>query len=168
MGRRNRGRNLAGRRSGLRHPDLHLVEHARERNGKAAATSLTFAVSADSSPTAQLFPGGNGDVTFYMTNPNAFQITVTNATLDASTPHFASSVANCDNGVSANGSTANPVSFAFASANGTGLTLAPNTTTPQKVTLHNNATMASTADNACQGQTFSATLDVTATQSSGS
>jgi hypothetical protein len=124
--------------------------------GTAKAKTMTFTVTADTNPTAQLFPGGTGDVTFNVKNNNGFPIAITDVVLSSGSS-FTSSDSTCNSSASGAPVTFTPVHSASIAI--------PSDNTDHLVTLSSAAGMASAAGNTCQGKVFNASLDVTASQS---
>ena len=116
-------------------------------NGAAQATSAANLVVAPGTTTADLYPGATGAVKVNVTNPNPFAVTVTSI---AGNGAATSTVPAC------NASTG--VSFTAPST--TGQVIAAGATA--NLTLAGAASMSNASDNACQGQTFSIPLSVTA------
>jgi hypothetical protein len=112
------------------------------------ATALTIG-DASASTAAQLYPGGSGDVKVRVTNPNAFDVTVTGVTR---TVAIAS-----DKGAACNASTG--VTF----TNQTGLTATVAAGQTQTITLTGAASMSNASDNTCQGAIFTIPVSVAAT-----
>ncbi len=114
----------------------------------STATALTIG-DASASTTAQLYPGGSGDVKVKVTNPNAFDVTVTGVTRTGS-------IAS-DKGAACNASTG--VTF----TNQTGLTATVAAGATQTLTLSGAASMSNASDNTCQGAIFTIPVSVAAT-----
>jgi hypothetical protein len=122
-------------------------------NGYAKAQSVSplTTVDASASTTAQLYPGGTGDVVITVSNPNSFPVTITAVT--------GNGTITSDKGAACNASTG--VTF----TNTSGLSqVAPGSTTTS-FTLSGKAAMSSASDNSCQGAVF--TIPVTLTGSVG-
>jgi hypothetical protein len=114
----------------------------------STATALTIG-DASASTTAQLYPGGSGDVKVMITNPNAFGVTVTSVTR---TGAIAS-----DKGAACDASTG--VTF----TNQTNLTATVAAGATQTLTLTGAASMSNASDNSCQGAVFTIPVSVAAT-----
>lgn len=114
----------------------------------STATALTLG-DASAATTAQLYPGGSGDVKVKVTNPNAFDVTVTSVT---GTGTIAS-----DKGAACNASTG------VAFTNQTGLTATVAAGQTQTITLTGAASMTNASDNTCQGAIFTIPVSVAAT-----
>ena len=111
-------------------------------NGYAKATTAQAltTVDASGSTTAQLYPGGTGDVKLTIHNPNPYAVRVTSVT-------GAGSITS-DKGAACDASTG--VSF----ANQTGLTLDVAAASNGTFTLTGAASMSNSSDNSCQGAVF--------------
>jgi hypothetical protein len=113
-------------------------------------------------PSNPLYPGGSGDITATITNPNAFPVTLTAVILPSNTTYAAgytdSSLKTARLGCSAN--TPSGVIWAFAaSASGSTHTLTSPITVAANsditVTFTNDARMATAAPRACESTYFS-------------
>ena len=122
-------------------------------NGYAKAQSVSplTTVDASASTTAQLYPGGTGDVVITVSNPNSFPVTITAVT--------GNGTITSDKGAACNASTG----VTFTNTSGLSQVAAGSTTT--SFTLSGKAAMSSTSDNSCQGAVF--TIPVTLTGSVG-
>ncbi len=112
-------------------------------NGYAKATSsqnLTLS-DASASTTAQLYPGGTGDVKVKVTNPNAFAVTVTSVA--------GAGTITSDKGASCNASTG--VTY----TDQTGLTQVVGAGMTLTFTLPGAAAMSNSTSSSCQGAVFS-------------
>ena len=116
-------------------------------NGAAQATSAASLVVTPGTTTGDLSPGSSGAVEVNVENPNPFAVTVTSI---AGNGAATSTVPAC------NASTG--VSFTAPST--TGQVIAAGATA--NLTLAGAASMSNASDNACQGQTLSIPLSVTA------
>ena len=111
-------------------------------NGYAKATTAEALTTSDASAstTAQLYPGGSGDVKVTINNPNDYAVQVTsitgNGAITADAAH--------------SGCTTTGVSFTDA----TGLTETVAANGSSTVTLTGAASMSNDSDNACQGAVF--------------
>jgi hypothetical protein len=112
---------------------------------KAATVGALTTVDASASTTAQLYPGGTGDVKITISNPNAFPVTVTG--VSGSGAITSNAGATCTN--------ATGVTFTDTS----GLTDVAAASTTTTITLANKASMSNSSNNACQGAIF--TIPVT-------
>ena len=113
------------------------------------AQSLTFS-DASASTTAQLYPGGTGDLVVKVTNPNAFAVTITSVTGNG-TIVTAPTNATCDS--------ATGVTFTDT----TGLTQSVGAGATVTFTLANKVSMSNSSNNACQGLIFRVPISVAAT-----
>ena len=118
---------------------------------KASATQNITLADASASTTAQLYPGGTGDVILKVSNPNAFPVTITDVVSAGSPTSDKGAGCTAATGVSL---TAQHSLSAVVAANAVGTV----------VTLTGAAAMAGTSDTSCQGAIF--TLPVTVTASS--
>ena len=125
-------------------------------NGRGAARSMAFDVAA-SVPTGDLYPGGQGDLKFAVTNTNPFPIKVTSVALQSAVTPLAANAACATTGGAAL-VTANPVVLAAPSNE----TIAPTGTVVY--TLDNALTLDVNANDSCQGATFQVPVTVTAAQ----
>lgn len=120
-------------------------------NGYAkAVTAQNLTLSdASASTSAQLYPGGTGDVKVKVTNPNSFAVTIT--AVNGAGSITSDKGAGCD--------AATGVSF----TNQTGLTQAVGAGATVTFTLTGAAAMASTSASSCQGAVFTIPISLTAT-----
>jgi hypothetical protein len=125
----------------------------------AKATTLQAVTVTAGTTSAQLYPGGTGDVVLSVTNPNPFPVKITQVSQDTSAGKYVSSDqgSNCTDanathptGVTLTTATGAPLATVAASSTGT-------------VTLTGKAAMSNASDNLCQGATFSIPVVVTAT-----
>jgi len=125
-----------------------------------SVSNLTVTASTTGSFSNQLFPGGNGDVSITITNPNAEPVTVTGFSLPTNTTYAAGysdqSLATAQTGCS---SSTSLVSWNYATSTSgsahtltTPVTVAANGTLT--VTLTNDASMALTTPAACESTYF--------------
>lgn len=120
----------------------------------SASTGTTAAVELTPGlPSAQLFPGGSADVLLTITNPNGWAVTVPSLRLDTSqgAGGFTASA----------GCPADDLSFAAQTNGGAGWTVpgkAGETAGTLAVTLSQALAMSSSAENGCQGATFTVYL----------
>ena len=114
-----------------------------------AAQALTLA-DASASTSAQLYPGGSGDVILKVSNPNPFAVTITDV--------VSAGTITSDKGAACNAATG--VALIAQHALSKALTAnAVNTV----ITLTGAATMSNASDNSCQGAVFTVPVTVTAT-----
>jgi hypothetical protein len=116
---------------------------------KAATVGALTTVDASASTTAQLYPGGTGDVKITVSNPNAFPVTVTG--VSGSGTITSNAGATCTN--------ATGVTFTDT----TGLTDVAAASTTTTITLTNKASMSNSSNNACQGAIFTIPVTLTGT-----
>jgi hypothetical protein len=114
----------------------------------STATALTIG-DASASTTAQLYPGGSGDVKVMITNPNAFDVTVTSVTRTGAIASDKGAACNASTGVTFTNPT-NLTATLAAGATGT-------------ITLTGAASMSNASDNTCQGAVFTIPVSVAAT-----
>lgn len=121
-------------------------------NGYAKAKSSANLTLSDSSAstTAQLFPGGTGDVVVKVTNPNPFAVTVTSV-------KGTGGAITSDKGAACNLSTG----VSYTDQTGLSLSLAAGAT--GTFTLAGAASMSNASDTTCQGAVFSIPVTLTAT-----
>mgnify|MGYP006270785965 CR=1 FL=1 len=109
-------------------------------SGATVALALTT-VDASALTSAQLYPGGTGDVLVKLHNPNPFSVTVTSIT--------GNGAITSDKGAACNASTG----VTFTGRNDLSAVVGAGATTT--VTLANAASMGATSANECQGAVFS-------------
>jgi hypothetical protein len=112
------------------------------------AVSLTLS-DASASTTAQLYPGGTGDIWIKVTNSNPFAVTVTSVT-------GAGTIAS-DKGAACDAATG--VTF----TNTTGLTQAVGAGATVTFSLAGKVAMSNASDNTCQGAVFTVPITLAAT-----
>jgi len=112
------------------------------------ASSLTLS-DASASTTAQLYPGGTGDIWIKVTNPNPFTVTVTSVT--------GAGTITSDKGAACDAATG--VTF----TNTTGLTPAVGAGATVTVSLAGKVAMSNASDNSCQGAVFTVPITLAAT-----
>src|SRR5213593_4396428 len=116
---------------------------------KAVTAQSLTTVDVSGSATAQLYPGGTGDLIVRASNPNPFAVTITavsgNGTITS------------DKGASCNASTG--VTYTDT----TGLSQAVAAGGAATFTLANKVSMSNASDNACQGAIFTVPISITAT-----
>lgn len=134
--------------------------------GQAATVqNLTITSVATPAPSAQLYPGGAGDVVVTISNPNPYPVTLTGVTLPTSstyaTGYTTSALTTAISGCS---SSTSDVDWSFAtSSSGSAHTLTSalvigasgNANNPLTVTFSSDASMTSAAPAACEGAFFS-------------
>ena len=120
-------------------------------NGYAKAiTAQSVTLSdASASTTAQLYPGGTGDLVVKVTNPNSFGVTVTSVT--------GSGTITSDKGAACNAATG----VTFTNATGLSQAVAGGATTT--FSLVGKVAMSNASDNTCQGAIFTVPVTLTAT-----
>lgn len=112
------------------------------------ASSLTLS-DATASTTAQLYPGGTGDIWIKVTNPNPFAVTVTSVT--------GAGTITSDKGAACDAATG--VTF----TNTTGLTQAVGAGATVTFSLAGKVAMSNASDNSCQGAVFTVPITLAAT-----
>jgi len=112
------------------------------------ASSLTLS-DASASTTAQLYPGGTGDIWIKVTNPNPFAVTVTSVT--GAGTIISDKGAACD--------AATGVTF----TNTTGLSQAVGAGATVTFSLAGKVAMSNASDNSCQGAVFTVPITLAAT-----
>jgi hypothetical protein len=112
------------------------------------AQNLTLS-DASASTTAQLYPGGTGDLTIKVTNPNSFAVTITSVS--------GAGAITSDKGTAC--TTTTGVSFTNTSS----LTQAVGASATVTFTLANKVAMSNASDNTCQGAIFTVPITVAAT-----
>jgi hypothetical protein len=112
------------------------------------ASSLTLS-DASASTTAQLYPGGTGDIWIKVTNPNPFAVTVTSVT--------GAGTITSDKGAACDAATG--VTF----TNATGLTQAVGAGATVTFSLAGKVAMSNASDNSCQGAVFTVPITLAAT-----
>jgi hypothetical protein len=124
-------------------------------NGYAKATTAQALTTSDASAstTAQLYPGGSGDVKVTINNPNAYPVTVTS--ISNGSGSITADSAHATAGCSTTGVT-------FANQTGSWSVAANGSST---VTLTGAASMSNASDNACQGATFTIPVSLTGASS---
>jgi hypothetical protein len=112
------------------------------------ASSLTLS-DASASTTAQLYPGGTGDIWIKVTNSNPFAVTVTSVT--------GAGTITSDKGAACDAATG--VTF----TNTTGLTQAVGAGATVTFFLAGKVAMSNASDNSCQGAVFAVPITLAAT-----
>jgi len=123
-------------------------------NGYAQAKGMSSVTLSDASTytTAQLYPGGSGDLVLRVANPNSYDVTVTTVT-GTGPAVTAPTNATCD------------ASTGVTFTNQTGLTGASYVVPGNgsaTITLANSVSMGNASVNACKGLTFTVPVSVTA------
>ena len=117
---------------------------------KATTAQALTTIDVSGSTSAQLYPGGTGDMKLRINNPNPYAVTVSSVTGSGSI--------TSDKGAACNASTG--VSF----TNQSGLSLSVPASSAATFTLAGTVAMSNASDNSCQGAVF--TIPVTLTGSS--
>jgi len=112
------------------------------------ALNLTLA-DASASTSAQLYPGGTGDLWVKVTNPNPFAVTVTSVT--------GAGTISSDKGAACDAATG--VTF----TNTTGLSQAVGAGATVTFSLASKVSMSNASDNTCQGAVFTVPITLAAT-----
>jgi hypothetical protein len=112
------------------------------------ALNLTLS-DASASTTAQLYPGGTGDLWIKVTNPNPFAVTVTSVT--------GAGTITADKGPACDAATG--VTF----TNTTGLSQAVGAGATVTFSLAGKVAMSNASDNSCQGAVFTVPITLAAT-----
>jgi hypothetical protein len=112
------------------------------------ALNLTLS-DASASTTAQLYPGGTGDLWVKVTNPNPFAVTVTSVT--------GAGAITADKGAACDAATG--VTF----TNTTGLSQAVGAGATVTFSLAGKVAMSNASDNSCQGAVFTVPITLAAT-----
>ena len=122
------------------------------------ANAKPLTVSAVSPAGSALYPGGSADVAASVDNPNSFPVHVHAFVLETSAGH-ATGITNDKSGCSSGGDTgssSSSVTFNGPLRNdGADFVFQPGTTS---LTLHDALSMSNSAENACQGATFTVYL----------
>jgi hypothetical protein len=120
-------------------------------NGYSKATTAQNLTTVDvsASTTAQLYPGGTGDLKLSVTNPNPYAVTVTSVA--------GSGTITSDKGAACNAATG--VTY----TNQTGLTQAVGAGATATFTLTGSVAMSNSSDNSCQGGVFTVPVTLTGT-----
>jgi len=116
---------------------------------KATTAQALTTIDASASTTAQLYPGGTGDMKLRINNPNPYAVTVTTVT--------GSGAITSDKGAACNASTG--VTF----TNQTGQTLSVPASSAVTFTLAGTVAMSNASDNSCQGAVFTIPVTLTGT-----
>jgi hypothetical protein len=134
-----------------------LVPGNGQGYSKASSAQALTTSDVSASTTAQLYPGGSGDVKVKIDNPNPFAVTVTKIEANGA---VSSDQVGCTD-VGGDASKATGVGFSTQNLN-SGNVVAANGSL--SLTLNNAASMTNASVNACQGAVF--TIPVTFTASS--
>jgi hypothetical protein len=116
---------------------------------KAQTVQSLTTVDASASTTAQLYPGGTGDVKVTVSNPNSFPVTITGVS--------GNGTITSDKGAACNASTG----VTFTDTTGLSNSVAASGSTT--ITLSGKAAMSSASDNSCQGAVFTIPITLTGT-----
>ena len=116
-----------------------------------AMQTVTIA-STTASPAASLLPGGSGDVTLVVTNPNGFAVTLVSVTGTGGAITADSGHPGCTT-----------TGVTFTNQTGLGTVIPANTSTA--VDLPGAASMSTASSAGCQGATFSIPVTITAQKS---
>ena len=133
---------------------LVVAEWLATGSGSGSAKALSaqeLTTVAVVSPSATLFPGGSGDLSLTINNPNSYPVTVTGVSGDGAITSDTSGCTTATHGVTF--------------TNQTGLTLAVPAQDDATFVLENTVAMAASSADACQGATF--TIPVALTGHSG-
>lgn len=117
---------------------------------KALTAQALTTIDVSGSTTAQLYPGGTGDLLVRVSNPNPFAITVTSVTGNGTIVTTPTN-ATCDG--------ATGVTYTDT----TGLSQNVGAGAAATFTLANKVSMANTSNNACQGLIFRIPISISAT-----
>lgn len=118
-------------------------------SGFAQAVSAVNLTLSTSSTTAQLYPGGTGDLSLTVTNPNPFAVTINSVT--------GSGTITSDKGAACNASTG----VSFTNTSGLSQSVAAGATI--SFSLAGKVAMSSASDTTCQGATFTVPVTLVAT-----
>lgn len=116
---------------------------------KAITAQNVMLSDASASTTAQLYPGGTGDLVVKVTNPNSFAVTITSVT--------GSGTITSDKGPACNAATG--VTFTDTS----GLSQAVGAGATVTFSLAGKVAMSNASDNSCQGAIFAVPVTLSAT-----
>jgi hypothetical protein len=114
-----------------------------------SAQSLTLS-DASASTSAQLYPGGSGDLVVKVTNPNPFAVTIT-------------AVSNGSGSITSNKGSACDASTGVTYTNTTGLSQAVGAGATVTFSVTGKVAMSNASDTSCQGATFTIPINLTAT-----
>jgi hypothetical protein len=117
-------------------------------SGYAQAINGQGVSFASATTTAQLYPGGNGDLVLQLTNPNPYDIKVTKVERTAS-PTTSDAGAACDASTGVTVEDDTTLSFSIAAS------------ATQTMTLNDKVHMNNTSDTTCQGAKFTIPVKVT-------
>ena len=124
----------------------------------ATPQDVTIAVASPAG--SALYPGGSADITATAHNPNSGPVHIHSFVLDTSGAHptgITSDEAGCSSGGNT-GSSSNSVTFNGPATNGGNDFVIP--AGDSSLTLENALSMSTTAENACQGATFTVYVQV--------
>jgi len=130
----------------------HFVARGSGHGAANVGTALPVTIDAGAAPATDLFPGGDGDVTLRISNPNSFAVHIGSLALDPSQGDagFAASPPGCN--------LAAPALLFTPQRNGSaGWDVPANRTLALDLAASIHMTVA--ASNACQGATFTVYLD---------
>lgn len=116
---------------------------------KALASQSLTLLDASASTSAQLYPGGTGDLTIKVSNPNPFGVTVTAVTGSGTITSNAGAACNASTGVTF--------------TNTSGLSQAVGAGATVTFTLAGKVAMSNASDTSCQGAIFTVPISLTAT-----
>ena len=117
---------------------------------KAVSGQALTLQDASASTSAQLYPGGSGDLVVKVANPNSFAVTIT------SVSNGSGSIAS-DKGAACNAATG----VSYTSTTGLSQVVAAGATVT--FTVANKVSMSNSSDNSCQGAVFTIPINVQAT-----
>ena len=112
----------------------------------AGAPSAVNLDAASGTTTSNLVPGGSADLSVTLDNPNTFAVTI---------------VATAANGNAAGSGSCTVSTSGVAAANLTGLNISVPAGSGVTVDIPNGATMSTSSDSGCQGQTFHVPVTLT-------
>jgi hypothetical protein len=127
----------------------YFTSHGSGSGHGSTGTMSTITLSATAgSPSTSLYPGGTGDVSLAVNNPNAYAVTLVSVSGNgAITP---------DSGHSACTTTG----VTFSNQSGLSTTI-PGSTTNYQVHLSGAVSMSTSSSNGCQGATFTIPVTIT-------
>jgi hypothetical protein len=116
---------------------------------KATTAQNLTTVDVSGSTTAQLYPGGTGDLKLSVTNPNAYAVTITSVA--------GSGTITSDKGAACNASTG----VSYTTQSSLSQVVGAGATVP--FTLTGSVAMSNASDNTCQGAVFTVPVTLTGT-----
>lgn len=119
---------------------------------KAKTAVALTTVDASASTSAQLYPGGTGDLVLKIHNSNDYQVTVTN-------------VSNGSGAITSDAGAACDASTGVSFTNSSGLSLVVPAGTTQTFTLSGKVAMSNASDTTCQGAVFTIPVSLTGASS---